>query len=94
MDDGTLVVLLKPVPHVISRLLLHGGRLVAIHKSQYYKHGDGLALGPGPFVAALEYASGKEADVVGKPEAQFFLSVLRELGCEPSEAVMIGDVSS
>lgn len=31
--------------------------------------------------------------VVGKPNAEFFQSALRSLGClNPSEAVMIGDV--
>jgi len=31
-----------------------------------------LTLDAGPFVAALEYASGKNAVVVGKPSATFF----------------------
>ncbi|PIO52609.1 hypothetical protein TELCIR_26083, partial [Teladorsagia circumcincta] len=35
-----------------------GAQLVAIHKGRYYRRADGLALGPGPFVAALEYATG------------------------------------
>src|SRR3712207_8951540 len=33
---------------------------------------DGLSLDAGPFVAALEYASGKNAAVIGKPEKGFF----------------------
>lgn len=66
---------------------------MAIHKGRYYSKGDGLALGPGPFVAALEFATGAKATVVGKPERNFFLSALEDLGCEPYEAVMIGDVS-
>ena len=49
-------------------------------------------MGPGPFVEALEYASGKEALVVGKPELGFFKSVLQEFDCLPEETVMIGDV--
>ncbi|KAK6010024.1 HAD hydrolase family [Ostertagia ostertagi] len=40
------------------KLVLNGAQLVAIHKGRYYKRADGLALGPGPFVAALEYATG------------------------------------
>lgn len=39
------------------RLLLNGAQLIAIHKGRYYKRKDGLALGPGPFVEALEYAT-------------------------------------
>ena len=47
----------------------------------------------GPFVSALEYATGTVADVVGKPEGKFFLSALNDLQCDPANTVMIGDVS-
>lgn len=77
----------------LSRLLLDGAPLIAIHKARYYKRKDGLALGPGPFVTALEYATDIKATVVGKPEKTFFLEALRGTGCEPEETVMIGDVS-
>lgn len=77
----------------LPRLLLDGGKLIAIHKTRYFERGDGLALGPGPFVAALEFASGRVAEVVGKPEPAFFSSVLSDIGCEADEAVMVGDVS-
>jgi ribonucleotide monophosphatase NagD (HAD superfamily) len=78
---------------ITFRLLLDGATLIAIHKSRYYKTAEGLALGPGPFVAALEYASGATAQVVGKPTKEFFLSSLKDMGVEPHETVMIGDVS-
>ena len=32
---------------------------------RYFAEADGLSLGPGPFVKALEYASGVEALVAG-----------------------------
>ncbi|XP_043226785.1 haloacid dehalogenase-like hydrolase domain-containing protein 2 isoform X1 [Amphibalanus amphitrite] len=73
------------------RLVLDGAALIAVHKARYYRRPDGLALGPGPFVAALEYATGRRAEAVGKPEREFFHSALAELGCRPEEAVMIGD---
>lgn len=72
---------------------MKGARLVATHKSRYFKRKDGLALGPGAFVTALEYASGKEAIVVGKPEPAFYQSVMKDLDCPSSEVVMVGDVS-
>lgn len=78
---------------LFSRLLLDGAPLIAIHKARYYKKKDGLALGPGPFVTALEYATDTKAIVVGKPEKTFFLEALRDTGYAPEEAVMIGDVS-
>ncbi|XP_064595567.1 haloacid dehalogenase-like hydrolase domain-containing protein 2 [Liolophura sinensis] len=73
------------------RLLLTGAPLIGIHKARYYRRSDGLALGPGPFVAGLEYAAGVTAEVVGKPEASFFTSALDELGVSIDKAVMIGD---
>ncbi|CAL1539199.1 unnamed protein product [Lymnaea stagnalis] len=73
------------------RLIQSGATLIAIHKARYYKRGDGLALGPGPFVAALEYATDKTAEVVGKPDASFFLSSISDIDCDTSQCVMIGD---
>ncbi|XP_014287733.1 haloacid dehalogenase-like hydrolase domain-containing protein 2 [Halyomorpha halys] len=71
------------------RLLLNGAKLIAIHAARYYKSPDGLSLGPGPFVKALEYASGTEASIVGKPASNFFCAALDKV--KPTEAVMIGD---
>ncbi|KAJ7500024.1 HAD-like domain-containing protein [Mycena latifolia] len=39
----------------------------------------GLALGPGPFVAALEHAASVTAHVVGKPTRAFFSAVIADL---------------
>ncbi|XP_044520786.1 haloacid dehalogenase-like hydrolase domain-containing protein 2 [Gracilinanus agilis] len=96
-DPNAVVVGLAPhcfnyeVLNQAFRLLLNGAIFIAIHKARYYKREDGLALGPGPFVAALEYATDTKAIVVGKPEGKFFLEALRGLDCTPEEAVMIGD---
>ncbi|KAK2720710.1 hypothetical protein QYM36_004560 [Artemia franciscana] len=73
------------------RAVLDGATIIAIHKGRYYKRADGLALGPGPFVAALEYATNRTAVTVGKPEKSFFLSAFEDLKVNPEEVVMIGD---
>eukprot|EP00878_Enallax_costatus_P026032 GHUV01027904.1.p1 GENE.GHUV01027904.1~~GHUV01027904.1.p1 ORF type:complete len:262 (+),score=77.67 GHUV01027904.1:254-1039(+) len=66
--------------------------LIAIHKAKYYKASDGqLALGPGPYATALEFATGRTAMVVGKPEASFFQLALDDMGATPQQAVMVGD---
>jgi ribonucleotide monophosphatase NagD (HAD superfamily) len=52
---------------------------------------DGLMLSAGPFVAALEYASGKEAVVMGKPSREFFQLALDSMNARSNHAVMIGD---
>lgn len=55
--------------------------LIAAHRSRYLAGSDGaLSLGPGPFVAALENATGKTAETVGKPERTFFEIVLSSFG--------------
>ena len=39
----------------------------------------------------MEYASGKSARIIGKPAKDFFNLVLKALGVEPHEALMVGD---
>lgn len=73
------------------RKLLDGADLIALQKNRYWLRADGMALDVGPFVAALEYATGREATVVGKPSPAFFAQVLAHAGARPDEAVMVGD---
>jgi HAD superfamily hydrolase (TIGR01458 family) len=73
------------------RQLLAGAELIALQKNRYWLREDGLCLDVGPFVAALEYAAGCEAYVVGKPADGFFRHVLEGLGAGPGDAVMVGD---
>ncbi|XP_006867529.1 PREDICTED: phospholysine phosphohistidine inorganic pyrophosphate phosphatase [Chrysochloris asiatica] len=65
--------------------------LIALGKGRYYKEVSGLMLDVGAYVKALEYACGIEAEVVGKPSAQFFQSALQEMGVDAHQAIMIGD---
>jgi HAD superfamily hydrolase (TIGR01458 family) len=73
------------------RLLLEGAELVALEKDRCWMGADGMMLSAGPFVAALEYAAGCEARLIGKPSPQFFLPALAALGKEPGTTAMIGD---
>ena len=73
------------------RQLLGGAVLVAIQKNRYWKTSDGLVLDAGPFVAALEYASGKRAVTIGKPSAAFFEGAAETMGVALSDVVMVGD---
>ena len=73
------------------RLLMDGAELVALQHNRYWRRADGLALDVGAYAAALEYASGREAFVVGKPAAAFFLAALADLQAEAETAVMVGD---
>ena len=71
---------------------VHGGaRLVAMQKNRYWQTADGLTLDAGPFVAALEYATGQTATVAGKPSAAFFTSAADSMGLAPTDVVVVGD---
>ena len=73
------------------RLLMDGAELVALQKNRYWLTPEGLSLDVGPFVAALEYATGRPADIVGKPAPAFFETVLATLGVPAHRAAMVGD---
>jgi HAD superfamily hydrolase (TIGR01458 family) len=75
------------------RWLRAGARLLALHKNPCWQPGAGAGwvLDAGAFVAALEYAAGVEAEVVGKPAPAFFRLALRDLGLEPSRVLVVGD---
>ena len=73
------------------RQVMHGAELIALQKNRYWLRADGLSLDVGPFVAALEFATGTEAYVVGKPARGFFVDVLSDLGATGATTAMIGD---
>ncbi len=73
------------------RELMDGAALIALQKNRYWETSAGLSLDAGPFVAALEYATGQDAEVMGKPSAAFFELALAELGVSAERAAMVGD---
>lgn len=73
------------------RHVMDGAELIALQKNRYWLTPDGLSLDVGPFVAAIEYATGRQAYVVGKPAPAFFEEVLSDLGVDATQAAMVGD---
>ncbi|HEX3001662.1 MAG TPA: TIGR01458 family HAD-type hydrolase [Methanoregula sp.] len=73
------------------RLLMEGAELIALEKDRYWMAQDGLALSAGPFVLALEYATGKSAVLMGKPSKTFFDLALEDMALPPGRVAMIGD---
>jgi HAD superfamily hydrolase (TIGR01458 family) len=73
------------------RLLLGGACFVTLARNRYYRAADGLVLDQGPFVAALEYACGREAVLVGKPSPEFFRPALELLGVSAEKTAIVGD---
>ena len=73
------------------RWVLEGAQLVATHTNRFWRTADGPTLDAGPFVAALEYATGAKAAVVGKPNTEFFQYAARSIGLAPADVAMVGD---
>jgi HAD superfamily hydrolase (TIGR01458 family) len=88
------------------RLVMEGAELIALQKNRFWLTADGLSLDAGPFVDAIEYATGKNAYVVGKPSSGFFEMVLADLedhdthlpdasrsvaGAKTASVAMVGD---
>lgn len=77
--------------NLLFAMVRAGARLVALHKNRFCRRGNSLGLDAGPFVAALEYATGLEATVVGKPSPDFFQQALGDLGLTADQVLMVGD---
>ena len=73
------------------RSLRAGAGLVAVHRNRYWLPESGPTLDAGPFVAALEYAAGVEATLVGKPSAAFFRTAAARTGVELGRLAVVGD---
>ncbi|HEX3531748.1 MAG TPA: TIGR01458 family HAD-type hydrolase [Thermoanaerobaculia bacterium] len=73
------------------RCLMDGAALLAVQRNRYWQTDGGLSLDAGPFVAALEYGSGKTATLVGKPSPAFFAAAAHQLGAPPDRIAVVGD---
>jgi HAD superfamily hydrolase (TIGR01458 family) len=72
--------------------VMDGATIIALSRDRYWRRGERLALDAGPFVAALEYATGASAVIAGKPSPAFYAAALVGLGVAgPAEAAMVGD---
>lgn len=75
----------------VFNCLMHGAKLIAIHKNRFWQTEHGLQLDIGGFIDGLEFASGKQATIIGKPSAEFFHIAVADMGLQPSQIAMIGD---
>ena len=68
-----------------------GALFVATQMARSVRRDDGEHLDTGGWVKLLEYATGRTAQVLGKPSAEFFAVPLRALGRDPTTALIVGD---
>jgi glycerol 3-phosphatase-2 len=69
--------------------VLRGADLLATGRDPTYPQPDGLWPGTGALLAAVEYATGRTAEIVGKPEPQLFETALDRLG--EGRTLVVGD---
>ncbi len=75
----------------VATLALHNGAsLVATARDPVYPHPEGPWPGTGALVALFEYASGKRAQIVGKPE-RYLIDAARERLGAAERVLVIGD---
>lgn len=68
-----------------------GAELYCLHKNRWWQTSRGPLLDAGAFVAGLEYATGVEATVLGKPSPAYFAAALDALGAVPELTWLVGD---
>ncbi len=72
-----------------TRAVLGGAEMLAANRDRTFPTDDGFSPGTGSIVAALEFATGQEATIVGKPNPQIFRTALDRL--DPGRTLVVGD---
>lgn len=79
----------KKAVHAVYK---NNAEIIALHDNRLFKDAEGFfEPGLGAWVHAIEYATGRNAFVVGKPSEYYYSTALRRLGVNPGEVVMISD---
>jgi len=74
------------------RLLMQGAPFLALAANRLFRDRDGVfSMDAGAFVKALEYASGREAQLLGKPAPEFFAAAASSMSLKLKDIAMIGD---
>ncbi len=66
-----------------------GADFYCLHKNKWWQTSRGQMLDAGAFVAGLEYATGIDATVLGKPSPAYFAAALDALNAEPELTWMV-----
>lgn len=80
-----------PLMNTIFSQLHAGADMIAMHRNKFFQGEEGLMVDIGAFVAGLEYVSGKEARIIGKPSQSFFHMALDSLNLPATHVAMVGD---
>lgn len=76
----------------IFKKVFAGAYLIAMHKNKYWNPAGELLIDAGAFIKGIEYASSREAILIGKPSPLYFKAALEQIGADIKEGFfMIGD---
>ena len=76
----------------IFKKVFAGADLVAMHKNKYWNPEGELLIDSGAFITAIEFASDKEAILIGKPSPLYFKTALESIGAKIENGFfMLGD---
>jgi HAD superfamily hydrolase (TIGR01458 family) len=73
------------------RRLLAGAAFYTLQRNRYFRRGDTLVTDVGPLASFFTYASGVEAETLGKPSALLYDAIAEDAGVHRREIVMVGD---
>jgi HAD superfamily hydrolase (TIGR01458 family) len=68
-----------------------GASFYCLHKNKWWQTSRGPMLDSGAFVSGLEYATGVDATVLGKPSPSYFAAALDALDAEPERTWLVTD---
>lgn len=75
----------------VFRMIHNGAKIICTSKGKLFYLEDGVHIDTGAFVTMFEYASGKQSELLGKPQASFFKIALDSLSITEKEMAMVGD---
>jgi glycerol 3-phosphatase-2 len=74
---------------IATQALLAGAEMIVAGRDRTFPEDDGLSPGTGAIVAALEYATSRVGDNVGKPDRRIFAAALDRFG--GGRTLVVGD---
>lgn len=76
----------------IFNYVMNGAEIIAMHKNKFWQPEGKLILDAGAFITAIEFATGKQSTVIGKPSPLYFKTAVEKLGFNFQQGfIMIGD---
>ncbi|MBF6589555.1 MAG: HAD-IIA family hydrolase [Ktedonobacterales bacterium] len=73
------------------RAILAGAAFIAVNRDPRLPVEDGFEPGTGALVAALEWSTGRDAEMIGKPAPGIVTQAMRQVGARPDQVLLVGD---